>query len=76
MGVIEKELEELLKRHHWTISRSKTGNQQAFSARQGPAKRRTTRYIATEQKLEGMNEADVLLRLGQDAPDQQHSTHN
>lgn len=65
MAVTEGELEELLKRNHWTISRSKTGNQIAFSARQGPAKNRITRYIATAAKLKDMTEADVLAKLKQ-----------
>jgi len=59
----EQELETLLKTHHWSINRSKTGNQKSFSARRGSAMNRETRYIATEQKLRDMTPEQVLAKL-------------
>lgn len=64
MAVTEAELEELLKLHDWSISRSKTGQQVAFSAKKTISKGlRITRYIATKLQLEDMSEADVLAQL-------------
>lgn len=63
MAVTEKELEELLRRNRWSINRTKTGQQKAFSARRGSGERRETRYIGTAQKLESMTEDDVLAKL-------------
>lgn len=63
MAMDEQELESLLRSHHWSINRTTTGNQKAFSARRGSGKNRVTRYIATEQKLREMSTEDVLAKL-------------
>ncbi len=61
--VTTQELEELLKSHHWTISRAARGSQQAFAAKRRQGKSTITRYIGTENKLKDMTEADVLAKL-------------
>lgn len=59
----EQELETLLHREGWTIGRGKTGKQQVFSAKKYRKEGNITRYIATEQKLKDLNEADIVEKL-------------
>jgi len=61
--VTVEELRDLLNRHHFTLGRSPTGRQEAFSAKRHTKEGSTTKYIGTTNKLKEMSKADVLEKL-------------
>lgn len=65
------DLEELLRREGWTPKFSKSHRQTIAAAQQRRGAQVTTRYIATENKLKGMTEDDVLAKLSRPSKGQE-----
>jgi len=61
--ITPEDLRALLKKHRWTIAISPNGRQQVFSAKQRQGKKLATCYIGTTNKLNSLNEADVVEKI-------------
>ncbi len=61
--ITPEQLKGVLKSHRWTLSFSKSGKQQVFSAKQRRGAKLTTCYIGTSNTLNKLTESDVVEKI-------------